>query len=211
MKPGTILVLLIFFEKETGFKTTLNNDANLAGLAEATLGAGTQYKTVFYITMSTGIGGGYIREKKIINGSNSAAAEIYNLIVNEQSERRGGVNPGAINEQCSGTGIALISKKKYGKELNSKEVFDLYRIGDPTASDIVEQVVDGIARAIGNISCIVDPDVFVLGGAIALHNPDLVERITLRAKQYVIFPDYLRVELAEFGDNAGLMGAALLP
>ena len=80
--------IVSYVESKTGLKTFLNNDANVAGLAEAVLGGGKGYESVFYITISTGIGGGYIHQGKIINGANSAGAEIYNLIVNLQFNRQ---------------------------------------------------------------------------------------------------------------------------
>ena len=74
-----------YIEEKTNVKTVLNNDANVAGLAEALKGAGKGYKSVFFITVSTGVGGAYIYQGKLVNGANSTAAEVYNLIVNEDT------------------------------------------------------------------------------------------------------------------------------
>lgn len=201
-----------FMETRTQLKTTLNNDANVAGLAEAKLGAGAPYKAVYYITMSTGIGGGYIRNGEIVNGSNSAAGEIYNMIINEKSEPRNGVNRGAVNEQCSGTAAAALATNHYGKKLTSKDLFDYRKNGCEKAEQLIsEYIIDGMAKCIANISTVCDPDAFVIGGSLAIFNPELLEEIKEKAKEYLIFPEFLRIIPARFEDNAGLMGAALLP
>ena len=201
-----------YFEKRTQLKTTLNNDANLAGLAEAKLGKGRPYKAVYYLTMSTGIGGAYIRDGEIVNGSNSAAGEVYNMIINEKSEPRNGVNRGAVNEQCSGTAAARLASEAYGEDVSAAELFKRRSEGDQIANNIIQEyIVDGMAKCIANIATVCDPDIFVIGGSVAIHNPSLLEEIEEKAKEYVIFPDYLRILPAQFGDNAGLIGAALLP
>lgn len=199
-----------YVENKTGLKTALNNDANVAGLSEAVLGAGKNYDSIYYITMSTGIGGAYVVNKTLVNGANSASAEIYNMIVNEDKHTHGGVNQGAINEQCGGTGLAIIAKEKFGREVSPKELFDLYYGGNPIATKIIENAIDAMAKAIANICCVVDPDVFVIGGSIAIFNPTFVDRIYEKAKEYCINPQFLYFIPASFGDDAGLIGASLL-
>ncbi|BDR59179.1 ROK family protein [Xylocopilactobacillus apicola] len=172
-----------YIENITNLKTTLNNDANLAGLAEAKLGAGRLYKAVYYLTMSTGIGGGYIREGEIVNGSNSAAGEIYNMIINDKSPARAGVNPGAVNEQCSGSGVTRIAQNIYDKTVDCKELFDLRDSGDPEAAEIIDTyIVDGMAKCLANISAVCDPDIFVIGGSIAIYHPELLQDIAQKSR-----------------------------
>lgn len=202
--------IVSYVEGKTNLKTFLNNDANVAGLAEAILGGGKSYDSVFYITISTGIGGGYIHKGKIVNGANSAGAEIYNLIVNEDTHARAGVNQGAINEQCSGTGLSIIAQEIFGREVSPKELFELYHAKDERATKVIKHAVKAMAKAVANISCIVDPHVFVFGGSIAIYNPDFVQEIFEEAKKYVINPQFLYFIPAQFGDDAGLIGASLL-
>lgn len=185
-----------FFEENTSLKSLLNNDANLAGLAEARLGAGKGYESVFYLTVSTGIGGAYILRGDIICGANSTAAEVYNLIVNEDTYTHNGVNSGAINEQCSGTALSRIASNFYKVPLTTKELFDYYYAGDSKAIDIIQTAAENLGKAIGNISCVVDPDIFVIGGSVAFNNPDFVHLIKESALKYVIFPAQLQISVA---------------
>lgn len=123
---------------------------------------------MFYMTVSTGIGGAYVYKGELVNGAHSAAAEIYNLIVNEDPYSHHGVNAGAINEQCGGMALARIAGERLGRPMDAPQLFQLARAGHPQARDILDECADNLGKALGNIACVVDPDIFVLGGAIVL-------------------------------------------
>jgi glucokinase len=201
-----------YFEEKTGVKTVLNNDANAAGLAEALLGAGRGCDSVFYITISTGIGGAYIYKGELVNGAHSAAAEVFDLIVCEDPYCHNGANPGSVNEMCGGHALARQAEQCYGRPVDPKELYDeLYlKQQDDHAVRIIETCIDNMAKAIGNIACIVDPGIFIIGGSIALRSPGFLDKLAERARRYMIHPSYLHIEPARFGDDAGLIGAALL-
>jgi glucokinase len=201
-----------YVEGKTGLTTVLNNDANAAGLAEALFGAGRGFQSVFYITISTGIGGAYIYRGELINGAHSSAGEAYNLIVCDDLYHSDDANPGSINEMCGGKALFRQAWSAYNRCVDTKELYDeLYlKKREPQAVKIIERCIDNMAKAIGNIACIVDPDIFIIGGSIALRSPGFLEMLEEKAKGYMIDPSYLRIGTARFGDNAGLMGAALL-
>lgn len=199
-----------YFEKETGIPTKMSNDANVAGLGEAILGSGKGYESVYYITMSTGFGGAYVFREELINGVSTCAGEIYNMIVNEDHHHHKGTNPGSLNEQCGGYGLSIIAQEIFGREMSAKELFDLYHQGDETAVALIERTADIAAKGIANIGCVIDPEIYVVGGSIANFNPDFVELVFEKAKKYYIKPEYLKYVPAKFSDDAGLIGAALL-
>lgn len=205
------LEIVKYFEEKTGIKTFLNGDGKLAGLAEATLGAGKGYESVFYITISTGVGGAYIYRGEIMTGANAMAGEVYNLMVCDDPYHRKNALPGSTNENCSGSALERMALERYGHPVSCKDLFQLYYQGDPIAVELVEQkFILGMARAIGNISCIVDPDIFVLGGSIANKEPIVFDKLCEKAKEFVPFPQFLRIRHAQFEDDAGLIGTALL-
>lgn len=199
-----------YVEERTKIKTVLNNDANVAGLAEAVLGAGAGYESVVFVGMSTGIGGAYVYQGKLVNGANSNAAEFWNMIVNEDSYHHKNANAGSLNEQCSGSGMEHIASERYGRQVKPKELFELYYQKDQTAIEVIDYAADVMAKGIANITCTIDPDIIIVGGSVALHNVGFVGKVEEKAKKYVLSPEYLRVELAKFGDDAGLIGASLL-
>ena len=199
-----------YFIKETGIPTKMSNDANVAGLGEALAGAGKGYESVFYVTMSTGFGGAYIYKEELINGVSTCAGEIYNMIVNEDEHHHKGTNKGSLNEQCGGYGLSIIAQEIFGREMSAKELFDLYLEGDETAKDLIEKTADIAAKGIANVGCVIDPEVYVVGGSIANFNPWFVDMVFEKAKKYYIKPEYIQYKFAIFGDDAGLIGAALL-
>jgi glucokinase len=204
--------LVAYVEQSTGIKAVLNNDANCAGLAEARLGAGRGLASVFYITVSTGIGGAYVYKGELVNGARSSAAEVYNLIVCEDSFSHKGANAGSLNEVCGGDALARQGREVFGRPVDSKELYNELWLGEknPQAVCIIERWFDNLAKGIANIACTVDPDMFIMGGSIALKSEGFFTTLIDRAKKYLIHPEALRIEKARLGEDAGLIGAALL-
>lgn len=199
-----------YLKEKLDLPVEVNNDANVAGLAEAVVGSAKEAQSVFYITISTGVGGGLILDKKIINGAHSQAAEIYNMIINEDSYIQPGLNRSSLEGQCSGVNIARIASSYYNKELSTKEVFELYEKNDEKIVSVIEKWIDNISIGIANIIAVVDPEVVVLGGAVPINNPFLISKITEAVKNKVADESMVEIRLAEIGDDAGLIGAAML-
>jgi len=204
--------LVSYVEQKTGLKAILNNDANCAGLAEARLGAGKGFDSVFYITVSTGIGGAYVYKDTLINGANSSAAEIYNLIVCEDNYSHKGANAGSLNEVCGGDALARQARDAFGRPVDVKELYDELYLNEknPLAVKIIETWFTNLAKGIANIACIVDPDIFIVGGSIALKSERFPETLINKTGGYLIHPESFRLEKARLGEDAGLIGAALL-
>ncbi len=199
-----------FFERETGHTAFLNNDANVAGLAEALCGAGCGEESVFYFTVSTGVGGAYLYRGKIVGGANSCAAEVFDMVVNEFADVRPAMNVGSLEDQASGTAMGRLASQRLGRTVDAAEVFARYAQGDKVALEVIERGADALATAVHNVCCVVDPDVFVFGGSVALYNPWFVDLVYEKAKRLVLNPATLRFELARCGADAGLVGASLL-
>lgn len=199
-----------YFFEQTGIETKLNNDANVAGLAEAVLGAGSEHDSVFYITMSTGFGGAFVYRKELINGKGTCAGEIYNMIVNEDHHAHKGTNAESLNNQYGGYGLSIIGKEIFGRDIDAKEIFELWHQGDEKAVSLIEKTADVATKRIANVGCVIDPDVYVVGGSVANFNPDFVDLVFHKAKQYYIKPETIHYRMARFQDDAGLYGAALL-
>ena len=195
-----------YLSEQLNLPVKVNNDANVAGLAVAIVGAAKEAESVFYITISTGVGGGLILDKKLVNGAHSQAAEIYNMIINEDSYIQPGLNKSSLEGQCSGVNIARIASTECSKELSTKEVFDLYNKKDEKIVKIIENCSTGIA----NIITVVDPEVIVLGGAVPINNKELIPLVIEAVKGKVADPNMVDIRVAKIGDNAGLIGAAML-
>jgi len=150
-------------EEVTGLKVYLDNDANVAGLAEACVGAGKGKRIVYFFTHSTGIGGALVFNGKVVSGRNGYAGEIGNIIVNPNGKKINHLNAGSAETEASGTAIG-----RKGKELlnvnSAKEVFELARKEDPNALSIIDQMAKDVAMMMASISHVCDPDCYVIGG-----------------------------------------------
>jgi glucokinase len=199
-----------YLNKKLNKPIKVNNDANVAGFAESLFGSAKGSSSAFYITVSTGVGGALIMDGKIINGFHSQAAEIHNMIINEDLYSHSGLNKGGLEGQCSGVNIARIASKLYVKTLSTKEVFEYYENNDKDAVKVIENWVNNISIGIANIITVVDPEVIVIGGAVLLYNTYLLNKIIECVKTKVSNPEIVDIRIAKMGDNAGLIGAAML-
>ena len=197
-------------QQRTGLPAVLNNDGNVAALAEAVLGSGCGQESVVFVGISTGVGGGYVYRGEIVSGANCNAAEWWNMMVSDDQHCHKNANPGSLNEQSSGSGLAMCATEHYGEHTDAPALFERHASGDEHATRILEHGAEMMGRGLANIMCAMDPNVIVVGGSVAAHNPFFLEWAVEKAQRYLIDPETLHVVPATFGDDAGLIGAALL-
>lgn len=198
-----------YCREKTGLPTGVNNDGNLAGFAEARIGAGAGFDSVIFIGMSTGMGGSYVYKGELVNGAHCNTAEFYNVIVSDDTYHHGSANPGSLNETAGGAAMERIATEAYGRPMTARDLFAKYDEGDEKAAQILERTSELLARGIADIYYMIDPDVYVIGGSIGLNNKWYVEKALDKAKGYMVIPD-IEVRYSQFGDDAGLYGAAVL-
>lgn len=192
-------------------KVALNNDANAAAVAEALMGSGKGFKTVFYITVSTGIGGGFVVNGKIFNGASGYASEIANMIVQPNGYQHSNLNRGSLEGYASGTAIGRKAAEA-GITGGASEVFNLAKSGNEQALSIIEEAVNYLAIGIANIAHTVNPDVFVLGGGVMKNADLLLPLLKKKVKEY-LYPglaETLNIVAASLGGKTGVLGAAML-
>lgn len=163
-------------QKVTGVPVFLDNDANAAGLAEAVLGSGKGYNVVYYLTHSTGIGGGLIINGHVIQGHKGYAGEVANVIVDpnaKQFENYKNLNKGGVETVASGTALGLFGKEVLGEKGDSaRKVFALAKEGNKDAQNLIDKMSKDFATCLSAISAVVAPDCFVIGGGCS-HSSDL--------------------------------------
>lgn len=191
----------------------LENDANAAALAEALIGAGQDAESVFYITVSTGIGGGFVYNGKLISGAQGNCGEIGNMIVDPNAIGAPGLNNGALEALASGTAIGKKGASIFGPGHGTKEVFRLAQEGNQEANAIVDEALDYLAIGIANIIHTLNPEIIVLGGGVMksknlMFNP-LKEK--LLPLLYPSLRPHLKLKLASLDQKAGVVGAAMVP
>lgn len=192
----------------------IDNDANVAGLAEAILGAGKEYPSTYYVTISTGIGGAFIVDGKLVSGGRGHAGEIGNIIVKNNGYKFGALNPGAAEGEASGTAIVRKGKELLGvdKVSHAGDVFRLAADGDLTAKGIIDECISQLATLLANIAHTIDPYCFVIGGGVMKSKEYFYDTLLeqFNAKIHVGMRGYIPL-LGTKIDDCGAIGAAMLP
>lgn len=199
-------------EDRLDIPTFVGNDANVAGLAEAIVGAGKGYKVVQYITMSTGIGGGLIINKKMVVGKNGLAQEIGSMII-----KNGGRAPsiykakGCIEGEASGTMLTLKANELGLNCNNAGDVFILASQNNEIAMSLQEEFIDNIAAFIGSIVAYMEPDIFVLGGGLMKSKDYFLDKLIKKVDDYVYesLKGKIKIVEAKYSQDCGIIGAAM--
>lgn len=193
--------------------TYLDNDVNVAGMGEAVLGAGKDKDIVYYVTISTGIGGALVVNQRVVSGRNGHAGEIANIIIDRNRKKINYLNTGAVENEASGTALTRKGKEIFGEDAirHAGDVFDLARKGDEKALAICDEMAYDLAVMFSVIAHVVDPEVFVVGGGVMKGKDVFFEKMESyyrtmihQGMQTVVFKE---AELEE----PGIVGAAMLP
>ena len=190
----------------------LNNDGNLAALAEAVAGEGKDYRFVQFLTISTGIGSGFVIDKKIFQGAHGWANEVENTIMMQDGPSHGTILPGGIEAISSGTAITVRARKAGLDVKHAGEVNDLALAGNETAKKIMEDAKVHLANFIAAIYNLVDPDIVILGGSVAIKINGFVEEVEelVKSKVYEAQRPFIKVRKSTLNEDSGLIGAAYL-
>jgi glucokinase len=194
------------FEKKYKIPVFVDNDANCAALAEAWFGAGKFAKHFLYMTVSTGIGGGIIINKKIYRGTTGSAGEFGHMTINIDGPKCGCGHYGHLEAHASGTAM----KKKTGMEAVAIEL--AARQGDKKALKAIEEVAHYLAIGIANLVNIFNPEMVIIGGGLSNMRELLLKPIRRDFKKYALTLPARSVKIvkAQCGNDAGVLGAATL-
>ena len=208
---------------KTGFNVKAGNDANVAALGELWQGGGKGNQSLVMVTLGTGVGGGIVLDGKIVTGTHGAAGEIGHMsVVYDETETCNCGKVGCLEQVASATGIVKEAKRFLSKDnapsslrdfkdFTAKDVFDEAKKGDVVALKTVDRLGEYLGIALGHISCIIDPDVFIIGGGVSRAGDFLIDAIQ---KHYVekAYPQCKKtpIRLATLGNSAGIYGAARL-
>ena len=200
-------------EEEFNIPTYIDNDANVAGLGEAIQGAGRGCNPVYYVTISTGIGGAMIVDGKVVSGKHGHAGEVGNLIIDRNREKVNHLNAGAVECEASGTAVTRKGQAIFGESIeHAGHVFDLARNNDPKALEIVDNMAYDLATMFSFVGHIVDPQVIVIGGGVMTKAKDVFFDKMEKNYRGMIHPGMQPVRFVEAElEEPGIIGAAMLP
>jgi len=203
-------------EEKLGFEVKIANDADCLALSEAIDGAGKDFNSVFAVILGTGVGAGYVVNKKLVIGPNKLTGEWgQNPIPGpmddyEASIKRHCGRIGAIEVFLSGPGLENWYEFKTKQKKSSREVVDLFRDGDKEAKELMDKYFERTARATSTFVNILDPDVIVCGGGMSEIN-EIYESIPKKIIPYLASDIFLTpIVQAKHGASSGVRGAAHL-
>lgn len=225
------------WEPMVGHPVWVGNDANLAALGEFRFGAGreasdqgTPPRTLLYVTVSTGIGGGVVDRGHLFLGASGMAAEVGHMTIDSRpaAPRCQCGNRGCFEALASGTAIARIARSKLARSgqalsplaaenaesITSESVFRAAAQGDKLATDILEEVVQALSVGLTNTLHLFNPDLVVLGGGVTagLTEVGLLPKIqSLMLDRAMSEPHKaFRLVASPLGDGVGMVGAAAM-
>lgn len=203
-------------EAKLGFEVKIANDADCLALSEAVDGAGKDYNSVFAVILGTGVGAGYVIEKKLISGPNKLTGEWgQNPIPGpmdeyEKSVKRHCGRVGAIEVFLSGPGLENWYEFKTNNKKSSRDIVELYRNENNIALEIMDTYFERTARAFSSFVNILDPDVIVCGGGMSEIN-EIYDILPEKIIPYLASDIFLTpIIKAKHGSSSGVRGAAHL-
>ncbi len=205
--------------RDFGVFCRLENDANAAGLAEALFGAARGYESVFYVTLSTGIGTGIVIGQRIYHGKNGAAGEGGHISIDPHSEVVCGCGMrGCIEALACGPAMERRARRllpQYPESplagtLSGEAIAAAIGSGDPLALRVLDETADALSRWLGSMVTLLDPDIVVIGGGVSRIGNPLFDRLRAEMPKYSInqFAGQTPIVPAQLARHVGVIGAS---
>ncbi len=213
--------------ERTGLPTFVDNDANVAALAEHLFGAARGAENAVMLTIGTGIGGGLILGGEIYRGSTGAGAELGHVAIQLDGPACQGNCPGhgCVETLASGTALgregraaaesnpdsALGKLLAEGSEIDGKVVTVAAQEGDETAIGVFDLIGSRLGVALASFANIFEPEVIVIGGGVIAAGELLLAPARRELEARALRPmNRTPVVPAELGEDAGMIGAAAM-
>jgi len=193
--------------KEIKIPIVLENDVNLMALGEKTKGKAQKINNFVFVGERTGIGVGIIINRKLYKGANNAAGEAGYLLIDPKYALKNSRDYGCLEKLASYKIIVEKTKEKTGKNIRVIDVFKMAAKGDSVALGILKEALKFLAYGIGNISCVLDPELVIIGGGISILPPRFLEEMKMNIRK--IIPFVPRMEFSKLGEDGVLIGAAV--
>ncbi len=208
-----------WFSNRFSFPVFIENDANIAALAEAHFGAGKKYKTVLYVTLGSGVGGGFINNGKLYKGNLPGEVEIGQLNLDAKGA--------TLESLCSGWALDKIIRNavmqsaaktplvELTQHLSAHEAKFLYTAieqNDLMALEIFNRYIANLCWGLSHAVHLFNPQVIIIGGGVSLIGKPLLSAIKqqLPALLASVLQPGPEIELAQTGEVVVLLGLLVL-
>lgn len=204
----------------TGLPVKVGNDASVAALGECWKGSGQNYENLVFVTLGTGVGGGIVVNGKITYGAHGACGELGHMVFNRTETRPCGCGRrGCVEQYCSASAIVRMANESLDatdaasalrqlETITCKDVFDAAAVGDSIAQQVLEQFYRYLGEFLANVSCVMDPDVIILGGGVSKAGLPLLQNLRPHFEHYAYHACVdIPIAIAALGNDAGAYGA----
>ncbi|MCI8688244.1 MAG: ROK family protein [Lawsonibacter sp.] len=215
------------FQKEWDIPVFLGNDANCAAVGEYWAGAAKGCDPAVMVTLGTGIGGGMICNGKLFTGFANAGMEVGHMIIKPNGILCGCGSRGCWERYGSATALIQLARLEMERDRSSemwnivdgdsfkvsgRTTFQAARLGDPAAKRVLHSYLEGLSVGMINLVNILQPEIICLGGGVSNAEDDLLLDPLRELVWRGCFDktNRVRIEKASLGNNAGVVGAALL-
>lgn len=212
--------------RATGLPVVVDNDVNAMALGECAYGAGRRLRQAVFVTLGTGVGGGVVIDGHLFRGAYSMAGEVGHICVRldgrRTAEGRGGLETYVGHRRIVARAaralragrrslIRTLADGDLGR-ITPRVIARAARRGDPLAREVFDFVAEHLAAAFASITYLLQPEAIIVGGGVAQSGRVLFQplRRHLQARLSPFFAARLRVVPAALGEDAGLIGAAVL-
>lgn len=215
-----------FMEERVNLPVKIVNDASAAALGEAKLGCGKDYKYLVMITLGTGVGGGIVFDKKLIDGFENTGAQLGHQIIEMNGRLCKCGRRGCLESYASATALINDTKKAMNTPgsilqsvvdeigcLDARAAFVAAKRGDKAGIELVNNYVMYLGEGLLNICNMLRPEVIVLSGGVANEGEYLISRLNEHLKKYsygMVNAPKVDIKQASLGYDAGKIGAACL-
>lgn len=198
-------------QQALGLPVIVENDALAAAYGEFKLAA-SPLDGLIYLGLGTGVGGGLIAGSRPFPGEHGVAMEVGHLIVEPGGRPCGCGNRGCMEQYASASGVAISYREATGSDLSAHQIAGKAQAGDADAIAAYAQAGDRLAQALAQILKVVDIETVLIGGGMSAAWPLLQPAFDQRLQADLIpaLRGQVRVVLSQAGDQAGMIGAALL-
>ena len=217
----------------TGFQTIITNDANAAAIGEMIYGNAKNEKNFILLTLGTGVGSGIVANGQLIYGHDSLAGEIGHMIAVRDGRECGCGRNGCLETYTSASGVArtireylenepsnpnlpngyLVNLQKGKENLNTKDLHDAAKIGDPLALKIFEETGEILGRILADVCAITNPKLIILFGGLSLAEDFIIQPTQKSLDKHLlsIYKNKVKIILSALNHhNAAILGAASL-
>lgn len=204
--------ILQIVENSLSMQVILENDANVAALAEKWVGAAQENDNFVYVTISTGIGSGIMMDGKLLRGLKGNAGDIGHTVIDPSFGSCICGQHGCLEAIASGAAIAHKGSAIIGEKISTKDVFLLYKKGHREIVHYIDYVFNILGMASVNIINTFDPEKIVIGGGVSKVGDILFNSIRSYVQQYALNPTGRNTEVvpAKLQQHSGVIGAAAL-